>query len=188
MLLLSWDSNRLRISISAERKLSAIDRKAITRKLENKVYIDCDQCNNYECFVDEDEMDDGQQRKDELDAQVSEWIQELAECKESGAQWNDMDLYLGAICSPYGDGVELAVFVNEDCTMYTNKMSFNDVFDPYNDNDDGINYLTYAEDFIKYAFSEVTSCLQQEYADPEEENDNGDDDEEEEYEGKRNVL
>eukprot|EP00585_Thalassiosira_rotula_P006046 CAMPEP_0196138966 /NCGR_PEP_ID=MMETSP0910-20130528/6411_1 /TAXON_ID=49265 /ORGANISM="Thalassiosira rotula, Strain GSO102" /LENGTH=590 /DNA_ID=CAMNT_0041399637 /DNA_START=10 /DNA_END=1782 /DNA_ORIENTATION=- len=164
-----------------DRRLKKIDRKAITRKLAQQ-YVDCDQCNNYECFVDEDDMDDGQQRRDELDEEVSEWIADLAECKESGVQWNDMDLYIGAMCSPYGDGVELAVFVNEDCTMYTNQMSFYNVFDPYNDNDDGINYLTYAEEFIKSAFSEVTPCLQQEYADPEEDNDDADDDEEEEYE------
>ena len=62
-------------------------------------------------------MDDGVQRQDELDESVSEWIADLAECKESGAQWNGLDLYIGAMCSPYGDGVELAVFVNEDSKL-----------------------------------------------------------------------
>eukprot|EP00584_Thalassiosira_punctigera_P011102 CAMPEP_0172529108 /NCGR_PEP_ID=MMETSP1067-20121228/3256_1 /TAXON_ID=265564 ORGANISM="Thalassiosira punctigera, Strain Tpunct2005C2" /NCGR_SAMPLE_ID=MMETSP1067 /ASSEMBLY_ACC=CAM_ASM_000444 /LENGTH=563 /DNA_ID=CAMNT_0013313103 /DNA_START=68 /DNA_END=1759 /DNA_ORIENTATION=- len=162
-----------------ERKLK--ENRKLAQRVLSKQYIDCDQCNNYECFVDYDEMDDGVVRRDELDEEVSEWVQDLAECKESGVQWNDMDLYLGAMCSPHGDGVELAVFVDEDCTMYTNQMSFYNVFDPYNDNEDGINYLTYAEEFIKYAFTEVTSCLDQEYADPEEDNDE-DDDEEEEYE------
>merc|ERR1711966_519197 len=58
---------------------------AITRKLaKNKEYIDCEQCSAYECFVDEDDMDDGQQRKDELDEEVSKWIEELAQCQETG--------------------------------------------------------------------------------------------------------
>ena len=95
---------------------------AITRKLaKNKEYIDCEQCSAYECFVDEDDMDDGQQRKDELDEEVSKWIEELAQCQETGQQWNGLDLYTGVMCSPYGDGVELAVFANEDCTWYTNQ-------------------------------------------------------------------
>lgn len=162
------------------RKLTKKDRKSITRRLA-KEDIDCDQCEAYECYVDEEDLDDQVQRRDELDEEVSNWIQELTECKESGVQWNGIDLFLGAMCSPYGDGVELAVFVNEECTMYTNQKSFYDTFNPYNDNEDGYNYLTYAEEFIKYAFSEVTPCAQQEFNDPNEE-DNGEEEEEEEYE------
>lgn len=100
------------------------------------------------------------QNRDELDQRVSEWIEDLADCKESGVQANGMDLFLGAMCSPYGDGVELAVFVDDQCTMYTTLKSFNNAFSPYNDNEDGVNYLTYAESFIKSAFSEVTPCSQ----------------------------
>mmetsp|Transcript_1765 Transcript_1765/g.3789 ORF Transcript_1765/g.3789 Transcript_1765/m.3789 type:complete len:549 (+) Transcript_1765:55-1701(+) len=167
-----------------ERKLKKKTRKLIERKLANKEYIDCDQCAAYECYADEEDLDDQAEQaenKNELDENVSAWIADLAECKESGVQWNGIDLYIGAMCSPYGDGVELAVFVNEDCTMYTNQKSFSSVWNPYNDNENGSNYLMYAEEFIKNAFSEVTPCLQQEFADPDEE-DNGDEDEEQEYE------
>lgn len=168
-----------------KRKLSKkkkINRKAITRKLANKNYIDCDQCAAYECYVDEDDLDDQAEFKYALDEDVSEWIGDLAECKESGQQLNGIDVYIGAMCSPYGDGVELAVFLNDECTMYTNQMSFYNAWQPEYDNDDGINYLTYAEEFIKNSFSEVTSCLQPEYADPNEENDDADADEDEEEE------
>ena len=44
------------------------------------------------------------------------------------------------------------------------------------------NYLMYAEEFIKNAFSEVTPCAQQEFADPDEEDDGNQDEEEERYE------
>jgi len=161
-------------------KLKKKERKEINRKLAKDV-IDCDQCASYGCYADDEDADDQQENKNELDEAVSEWIGDLAECKETGVQWNGLDLYIGAMCSPYGDGVELAVFVNEDCTMYTNQKSFSSVWDPYNDNENGANYLTYAENFIKSAFSEVTPCLQQEFADPDEEDD-GDNEEEEEYE------
>jgi hypothetical protein len=77
-----------------------------------------------------------------------------------------MDLYVGAMCSPYGDGVELAVFVDDECTLYTNQQSFYDVWDPSNDNEDGVNYLTYAEEIIQSAFSQLTSCSRQEYGYP----------------------
>jgi len=162
------------------RKLTKKDRKSITRRLA-KQNIDCDQCQAYQCYVDEEDLDDKAVRQDELDEEVSNWIQELAECKESGVQWNGIDLFLGAMCDPYGDGIELAVFVNEECTMYTNQASFENTFNPYNDNEDGYNYLTYAEEFIKYAFSEVTPCMQQEFNDPDKEDDE-DEEEEEEYE------
>ena len=103
-------------------KKRKLTRKNITRKLaNNKEYIDCNKCSAYECYVDEDDMDDGQQRQDELDEEVSEWIANLAQCQQTGTQWNGLDLYTGVMCSPYGDGVELAVFANEDCTWYTNQ-------------------------------------------------------------------
>merc|ERR1719203_1507027 len=172
-------------SIRKKKKSAGKAAAAITRKLaNNKEYIDCDQCSAYECYVDEDDMDDGQQRRDELDEEVSNWIEELAECQETGQQWNGLDLYTGVMCSPYGDGVELAVFANEDCTWYTNQAGFQDVYDPYADDDEGgnINYIMYAEEFIKAAFSEVTPCLQKEYANPEEDEEENEDEDDEEQE------
>jgi hypothetical protein len=146
-----------------------------------KQAIDCDQCQAYECYYDDAAEDDALQNKNNLDASVSNWIGELAQCKASGVQSADgYDLYMSAICDSYGDGVELALFLDEDCTMYTTNESFYNTYDPDNGNDDGygINYLTYAEDFIKSAFSEKMSCLQVEYADANEE---AEDDDEEEY-------
>lgn len=169
--------------LKKNKKLTKKARKDITRKLADKNYIDCDKCSAYECFEDEDEMDDGQQRRDELDEEVSEWIAGLAECQETGTQWGDLDLYVGAMCSPHGDGVELAVFANDECTWYTNQKSFQSEYNPYNDdNGNNVNYLMYAEDFIKSAFSDVTPCAQTEYDDPDEDDDNANDDEEEQNE------
>lgn len=162
--------------------------KTTNRKLADKEYIDCNQCAAYECYVDEEDLDDQVQRQDELDESISEWIADLAECTETGSVWNNLDVYIGAMCSSYGDGVELGVFVNDECTMYTTQESFNNVYSNYQqyneDNEYGIDYLQYAEGYIKNAFGAVMPCLQKEYADPneEEDEDNGNNDEEEEYE------
>eukprot|EP00970_Alexandrium_tamarense_P017077 scaffold8197_cov175-Alexandrium_tamarense.AAC.2 len=118
---------------------------------------------------------------DQPSCRVSEFIKKISECEASGSQWNGIDLYYGAICSPYGDGVELAVFVDEDCTMYTTEKSFNNVYNPYA-NGENYNYLTYAENYIKTAFSDTMSCLEPEYVAYGQEADENQAQEEERYE------
>ncbi|KAL7461522.1 hypothetical protein ACHAXS_001941 [Conticribra weissflogii] len=153
--------------------------KKVSRRTAN--YIDCDQCFEYNCYADDADLDDGaqqQQNMDELERQVSEWIANLGECQESGMQdANGNNLYIGAMCDSYGDGVELAVFLDEECSMYTSEYTFNSVYNPNYDANE-INYVTYAENYIKIAFQETMSCLEVEYDDPNEEQ--GDNAEEEE--------
>jgi len=101
---------------------------------------------------------------------------------ETGQQWNGVDLYASIMCSPYGDGVELAIFVDEDCTMYTNQATFESTYNPYYNNDNGVNYIYYAENYIKNAFSKTLPCMETQYDNPEDgDDDNADEDEEEEY-------
>jgi hypothetical protein len=70
-----------------------------------------------------------------------------------------MNLYVGANCDDYGDGIELAVYANEDCTWYTKENAFSDVYVvEADDQGNNINYITYAEEFIKNAFYEITPC------------------------------
>jgi hypothetical protein len=78
-----------------------------------------------------------------------------------------MNLYVGANCDDYGDGVELAVYANEDCSWYTKENAFQDVY-VFDVDDEGnnINYMMYAEEFIKSAFFELTPCYTLEFADP----------------------
>eukprot|EP00569_Conticribra_weissflogii_P000900 CAMPEP_0171357300 /NCGR_PEP_ID=MMETSP0878-20121228/46169_1 /TAXON_ID=67004 /ORGANISM="Thalassiosira weissflogii, Strain CCMP1336" /LENGTH=701 /DNA_ID=CAMNT_0011863339 /DNA_START=100 /DNA_END=2204 /DNA_ORIENTATION=- len=165
------------------------DRKLKTASRRTANYIDCDQCLANNCYADDEadgDLDDGaqqQQNMDELERQVSEWIANLGECQESGSQdANGNNLYIGVMCDSYGDGVELAVFLDEECSMYTSQHTFNSVYNPnYDDNE--INYVTYAENYIKIAFEETMSCLEVEYDDPNEEQDgNAAEEEEERYE------
>lgn len=100
-----------------------------------------------------------------LDEKVAEWIANFSKCQPLGAQWNGLDLYYGAVCNEYGDGVKFALFIDEDCTMYTTQDSFQDVYNATYQNDD-IDLVTYAESYIKLAFSDSMSCLEPEYEEP----------------------
>lgn len=99
-------------------------------------------------------------------------------------------MYAGAMCTSSGDGVELAIFANEECTWYTKSNSFQKIAQYSNgnaDDEDGNGmsmylYSTYAENYIKSAFSEVVSCAKKEYYNPNEDADE-DENEDEEQEG-----
>ena len=93
------------------------------------------------------------------------------------------------MCTSSGDGVELAIFANEECTWYTKSNSFQRIAQYSNgnaDDEDGNGmsmylYSTYAENYIKSAFSEVVSCAKKQYYNPyaDEEEDENEDEEQE---------
>lgn len=148
---------------AAERKLEK------QRRTQN--YIECDVCEAYGCVNEGD--DDGQQQDDGDDAAL-ELIEDISQCLNTGLNWNNDDLYVGFMCSPYdGDGVELAIFLDDQCTVYTNLKAFSDIPSWYIYNDEDI--FTEAETYIKNAFTETTSCRYEEFGDPAYQN-NGDDD------------
>jgi hypothetical protein len=77
-------------------------------------------------------------------------------------QVNGANVYYGAMCDDYGDGVELAVFLDDKCSLYTSNVAFNNIFMKEEGND-GYSYLTYAENYIKTAFQDVMSCDEPQY-------------------------
>ena len=102
-------------------------------------------------------------------------IEDIAQCLNTGLNWNNNDLYVGFMCSPYdGDGVELAIFLDDECTVYTNLKAFSDIpsWYIYNDEDS----FTEVETYIKNAFTETTPCLYEEFGNPAYQNNDGDDD------------
>ena len=152
--------------------------KTVSRRT-SKVAIDCDQCLASGCY---DEAEEGQEEGEDLDEQAAEWIKQVSECQQSEIQVNGADVYYGAMCDEYGDGVELAVFLDEKCSLYTSEIAFNNIYMKEEGND-AYNYLTYAENYIKTAFSDVMSCDNPEYyAEGQEEEEEEDANEEENYE------
>ena len=72
------------------------------------------------------------------------------------------------MCSPYGDGVELAVFLDNACTVYTTKAKFQTVYTKYIKENGFDNLSSYIEPYIKSAFEEVMPCEDVKYENPEE--------------------
>ena len=144
-------------------------------------YITCDECEANGCVNYNN--DDGQQNKNNNNGGnndnngVVELIEDISHCLNTGLHWNDNDLYIGFICSPYGGyGVELAVFLDNECTVYTNLKSFTDIPSYYIYNDEDV--FNEAETYIKAVFDDDTimPCLYEEYDDPANAGDGGDDD------------
>lgn len=141
--------------------------------------IDCDLCYEYECFENEDNQENqGDDVVYEFEDAV-EWLNGLSECQqiEDGA-WNNLPVYAGLICNAYGTGVEIGVFLDEDCTMYTNQQSFANLM-----SESDSEYYNLSKDVVEYMFTNDFSCYNPEiqYTNPyaeeeeeaEEEEDNG---------------
>ncbi len=71
-------------------------------------------------------------------------------------------------CGSYGDAAEFAVFLDEDCTIETNKLSAATVL-AGSYSDDGVSMsqvYSYAAMYMQEAFTTTLSCEQVEYYDP----------------------
>jgi len=170
-----------------DRKLSKIvSKKNSRRKLKNNEVVEqinCNTCELYECF-DAEEEDNNERRVEEVEYEFEdalEWLNGLSECQQvEDYQWNDIDLYAGLICNAEGTGVEIGVFLDEDCSMYTNQKSFSSVMS-YADKE----YFQMSSEVVEYMFTSDFSCYQPEvtyinpYTEQEEEEEQ---DENEEYE------
>jgi hypothetical protein len=87
----------------------------------------------------------------------------MAGCSEiENGYWNGMELYGGFMCNDKGDGVEVAVFLDEDCTVYTTTQSYSNlVTGTY-----AYQYMYAAADIVVYPFMNDINCLYTEYAKP----------------------
>ena len=124
----------------AGRKLAAFERKLAGN------YISCSQCEAYNCFVDEED----QQEQAEgyiADDELAEYIANFGECADTGiVMYNngeEINLKAGFICGSgnakassknkgqgkgkglHGSGgPEIALFLDDDCTVYYNDMDW----------------------------------------------------------------
>jgi len=159
-----------------ERKLKRNRRKLANNRYVE--YIDCDQCDAYECFADME--NDGERQLDEeaydIDGAI-EWLDALAECQAmEDAVYENTALYAGLICNSKGDGVEIGVFMDEDCSLYTTAKSFSDIMS-YSDKQ----YYSMSQEIVQYTFTNQFDCqdIEIEYTNPYEENQDEDEEEEE---------
>ena len=149
------------------------------RRLKQVNYIDCDLCQEYECF--EVEQEDGYEEEEQIDYDAAmQWIEGLAECYQTEYQMNNANLYAGFLCNSYGTGIEIGVFLDNDCTLYTTKESFKNIM-----SDDDANYYSKASELIQHMFTTDISCAQDntEYTNPYDNEGADEDDADEEEEG-----
>ena len=79
-------------------------------------YIDCNQCSTYGCYS-------GAYANVDYSLQ---WIQSKTQCTRSNnpVYYNGLEITTGFMCNQAGDGVEIAAFVDQDCTLYTNQVAY----------------------------------------------------------------
>lgn len=133
-------------------------------------YINCQDCWDTGCYEEEPEDDDVVQEEDILD-----WVQEMAECVGIEMD-NDDDAqpeYSAAFtCNEKGDGVEIGVFLGDDCTMLYNGngVTYEQLIYNNQNQDDDNEYEAYlnSKEILTYPFLYDVSCdgTQVEYDEP----------------------
>lgn len=112
--------------------------------------IDCDQCQIYGCY---NEGGDSYQQNgwDKVD----EWISELAQCMQTDTQFMGVNLNAGFMCNQYGSGLEIGIFMDEDCTLYNSQKSYQSTLGDGHEN--WVNYGK-SQRVINYLFNYMFDC------------------------------
>jgi len=140
------------------------------RVLENGQVVkqlNCNLCQEYNC-LSEDEDEYGELYGFEV---ASEWLQEMAECKETEitytggynggyANYNNnggddsMLMYAGFICNADGNGVEIGLFLDEECVLYLPNESYMNYMSYFDQT-----YAQMTKEIVEFTFSTaVLSC------------------------------
>lgn len=180
-----------------DRRLKKIKkaRKLKNRKLENNQvmkFVSCDMCRDYECLDFHEQSvngyydEDGEYVEAELD-DAMEWLNGFSECAETNAYMDDYLMYSGLMCNSEGTGLEIGLFLDEDCMMYTPKLAFADVMQEAD-----TTYYNMIADVVEFTFTnDGIECYNPEivwyneidyYYEQMEAAENGEDEEEEEDE------
>ncbi len=138
--------------------------------------LDCGLCQEYGCV--DFSSDDGKEGEDNNGfASASEWLEEISQCKETGVSYQGgysngggyyynqqngeeegQELFAGMICNGDGSGVEIGLFLDEECKLYLPNESFKNYMSYYDQT-----YLEMTKEVIEFTFSDaVFSCKEQE--------------------------
>ena len=112
--------------------------------------INCEQCFNLGWF---DQYGDAYEQNGW--ESVAEWMEEIGECYATGSQWQNLNLYAGWMCNGDGDGMEIAVFMDEECTFYNSNKSFKRILG--NNADDWL-YYSKSTDIVSHIFNTRFNC------------------------------
>ncbi len=129
------------------------------RKLEQQ--FDCSRCEELQCFAkdaDDDAVAAQAADRDEIDAYVAAWIEEVVNCKATNEYINDKPIYLGPICSDYADTFEIGAFLDEDCTILTNLATFESIVTAEQQDGESADVARYAINALKTASYGTMTC------------------------------
>jgi len=115
--------------------------------------VECEMCQKFKCF-EEAEDENGDNAYEMSTESIAGWIDTIAACPATEALLDDYwTLYSGFMCNEDGSGVEIALFLDEECSIYTSKQSFQNVASEYDQA-----YMNEAADIITYPFLNAISC------------------------------
>jgi len=146
------DDEDRRLAKKVNRKL----KKNKNRKLaENQVlkFVDCGMCKDYECLDFHDKSSNGYYDEDGeyVDAELDdamEWLDGFSECAETNAYMDDYLIYSNLMCNAEGTGLEIGLFLDEDCYMYSSKLAFSDIMQ-----DADTTYFNMISDVVEFTFT-----------------------------------
>lgn len=129
--------------------------------------LDCSLCQEYGCLGGDDN-NNGDIYGFEA---ASEWLQEMAECKETEInyygssnayygqnQGDDNQLFAGFVCNQDGNGVEIGLFLDEECILYLTNESYQNYMNYFDQT-----YAQMTKEVIEFTFSDaIFSCKDEE--------------------------
>merc|ERR1740130_93722 len=134
--------------------------------------LDCYLCETYGCLKEED--DDNENDMYGFEA-ATEWLEDLSQCKETGISYsgygggynnnnNDNnngdgnELYGGFVCNADGNGVEIGLFLDEECVLYLPNEPYSNYMSYFDQT-----YIEMTKEIIEFTFSSaVFSCKDEE--------------------------
>jgi hypothetical protein len=186
------DERRRLMKHKKSRKL----KKNNNRKLANNQvlkFVDCQMCADYECLDFNEKAQNGYYDEDGeyVDAELDdamEWLNGFSECAETNAYMDDYQMFSNLMCNAEGTGLEIGLFLDEDCLLYTPKLAFADIMQDYD-----TTYYNMISDVVEFTFTnEGIECYDPEivwynevdyYYEQMEAAENGEEEEEEEDDG-----
>jgi len=140
--------------------------KRVLKNGQTVKQLDCNLCLHYGCVWDDDDGNDlyGFEA-------ASEWLQETAECRETNIQYSGYgnnyyqnqdndgnELFVGFLCNADGNGVELGLFLDEECILYVASEPYSNYMSYFDQT-----YVEMTKEIIEFTFSNaVLSCKDQE--------------------------
>lgn len=103
----------------------------------------------------EEEVVDDQYQYYNVDTEtIAEWVGTVAGCEDTGVLLDEVwPLYAGFMCNQDGSGVDIGLFLDEECSIYTTRESYANVASEYDQA-----YMYEAAGLITYTFLNEIDC------------------------------